>query len=412
MDTPAAPSPTIAAVPRNNLATAELVALLVLTVSGISGGTLGPIVLNLSVRELGLSDAQGGFILAAEAAGYGVGNLLFALAAYRLPRKALAWLALSIVIVGNLVAATATSAETLLVLRGLCGVGMGLVGGVVFAIAAADSAPQRLYALMSAAFLGGAVLVLMLGSLLADAWGIIGLFGYIALLAGAGAIATVWLPEGAWQPRPSTAVSRNSTAGRFRDVVPLLLGLLALNAGHNALWSYQARIGVAQGLPDVTVGYLLGLSAIGGIVGALTAFKLRLSLGYARSQALTFAVLVVSALTLVYGTGLLTYVIGVSVLKIAWFFGLPYVQGAIARFDPQGRLIAVGSTMQTLGAAVGPASAALVVDRGLVAVGWIGMTFYVICAVLVFPVFIRIDRESAPQHLASTPGQSKRAVRW
>lgn len=405
MDTRAATSPTIAAAPRNSLATAQLVALLVLTVSGISGGTLGPIVLNLSVRELGLSDAQGGFILAAEAAGYGIGNLLFALAAYRLPRKALAWLALSIVILGNLVAATATSAETLLALRGLCGVGMGLVGGVVFAIAAADSTPQRLYALMSAAFLAGAVLVLMLGSLLADAWGIIGLFGFIALLAGAGAIATVWLPEhGALQPRPSTAAPRGSAASSVRNVIPLLLGLLALNAGHNALWSYQARIGVAQGLPDVTVGYLLGLSAIGGIVGALTAFKLRLSLGYARSQSLTFVVLVVSALTLVYGTGLLTYVIGVSVLKIAWFFGLPYVQGAIARFDPQGRLIAVGSTMQTLGAAVGPASAALVVDRGLIAVGWTGVTLYVICAALVFPVFIRIDRGNAPQHLASTTG--------
>jgi len=75
---------------RATLTLTSLVALLVVSVSGLAGGTFGPVMLNMLVRDVGLSNQQGGFVLAAEVVGFGIGNLLFALGAYQLERRLLA----------------------------------------------------------------------------------------------------------------------------------------------------------------------------------------------------------------------------------------------------------------------------------------------------------------------------------
>ena len=56
--------------------------------------------------------------------------------------------------------------------------------------------------------------------------------------------------------------------------------------------------------------------------------------------------------------------IGSCCMGFAWAFCLPFIQTLLARIDRNGSAIAAGSSLSTLGSAIGPGLAALVVGAG------------------------------------------------
>jgi MFS family permease len=58
------------------------------------------------------------------------------------------------------------------------------------------------------------------------------------------------------------------------------------------------------------------------------------------------------------------YLLGGSMLGFSWAYCLPYIQGLTAALDPHGSAVAAGASASTVGGAIGPALAALVVGEG------------------------------------------------
>ena len=71
----------------------------------------------------------------------------------------------------------------------------------------------------------------------------------------------------------------------------------------------------------------------------------------------------------------------------------PYLLGALATFDPSGRVIVYGTAMQFLGVAAGPAIAAvLVTEESLSNVLWMGIVFMLASMVCILPPVMKEHR--------------------
>lgn len=84
-------------------------------------------------------------------------------------------------------------------------------------------------------------------------------------------------------------------------------------------------------------------------------------------------------------------------VKHHWFFGVPLLQGAVAKIDPTRRALVAAGALQTLGAMIGPAATATVVSNGYAFVGLVGIAFYLLGIPLSFGVFRQLDRTLNPR---------------
>jgi len=131
----------------------------------------------------------------------------------------------------------------------------------------------------------------------------------------------------------------------------------------------------------------LGLSVLGALVGAGLATVLGRKIGQAWPNALAYLGLIVSAgllATPVFGA----YLAGAVLIKTAWFFGLPFLLGAIARLDRSDRWSSIGAAMLAVGSVVGPAIGDAIATDGAHAIGWLAAVLYAASFLLTLPVFI------------------------
>lgn len=361
---------------------------LIVGIVGTSGGTLGPVLLSLLVHRLGLTDAQSALVVSLEAAGFGVGTIVYAIVGRRFEPRSIVWAALIGILASNLVSPACPDVSTMGLARFLSGAFAGLLGGTTASLIAGMREPQRVYSLSAAALLAYSTLLVTTSSFVSTRFGLLGFFGLVALITLLVAAVVPGLPTRASSqttPRPSAVSPR---------AVVTLGGIALIYAAHNALWSFQARFGDALGLDQDMISWLLGGSVLGGVVGALGAAIVGVRKGLWRPQLTAFAALFMSSGLLIYGQSVATYAIAATMLKVAWFFSLPYLQASIARQNAIVGGPALAIACMTTGAVLGPVSAGAVVGKGMAYVGLVGAILYGISAVLLLPAMRSLDRET------------------
>jgi predicted MFS family arabinose efflux permease len=142
------------------------------------------------------------------------------------------------------------------------------------------------------------------------------------------------------------------------------LGFLIFESALVAQYTYIERLGVSLAFSDQQVGSALLIGSLAAIPGALSIILLGARVG--RMGGLGFGVVVaIAGLVLMISTvQFLPYVLGAALISFAWAFCLPYIQGLMAALDPHGSAAALGSAASTIGGAIGPGLAALVVGTG------------------------------------------------
>jgi len=72
-----------------------------------------------------------------------------------------------------------------------------------------------------------------------------------------------------------------------------------------------------------------------------------------------------------------TFLPAAIIFNFSFTFTMPYLLGTLSQIDPQGRIVVLGFTMQTIGLALGPALAAvLLVGNDYTRIGWLGVVFF------------------------------------
>ncbi len=173
-----------------------------------------------------------------------------------------------------------------------------------------------------------------------------GVMGPFAILAGVGALAAVaalFYPPA--QPAPvrvATTTQSPVLASTFLPATTGLLGIYLFNVAAMGVWSFIVPFARTLGLTDPSIQSMLVVSNFAGFAGAVVPMVLR---PQARQNvaycARLLSIVFVSFAAAVAAPPALIY-IGAQIYSFAWVFLNPYISGAVATLDADGRVAVLG----------------------------------------------------------------------
>jgi predicted MFS family arabinose efflux permease len=144
-----------------------------------------------------------------------------------------------------------------------------------------------------------------------------------------------------------------------------VLGFAVFETANVAQFTYVERLGVALDLSDHQVGLALGIGSLAGIPGAFAIVLMGRRFGRIKPLSVGIALAITGLILLIRTDAFALYLAGSCLLGFSWAFCLPYIQGLLAVLDSRGSAVAAGAATSTVGGAIGPGLAALVVGDGL-----------------------------------------------
>ena len=335
-----------------------------------------PAMVGTLIDETTLTETQAGWSASLNFLGGAIIAGLMALRMHRLDLSKVAAIGLLIAAIGDgLSGFSAGHAPVFLFVRFCTGVGAGAAYTAVLAAFARLPDVDRGYAVFVTLQFTLSGLGLFLLPVFSQYLGASGMFLTIAALDVLGLLLCSKLPGRAVQ---SAAEQGAAARGRRTELHVLLawttilgaLGFLVFESALVAQYTYIERVGVSLALTDQQVGTALLIASLAGIPGALSIVLLGARVG--RMGGLSFGVaFAIAGLIIMISAGMIStvqflpYVLGAGMISFAWAFCLPYIQGLMAALDPHGSAAALGSASSTIGGAIGPGLAALVVGTGV-----------------------------------------------
>jgi predicted MFS family arabinose efflux permease len=259
----------------------------------------------------------------------------------------------------------AVPAETFAVLalsRVVAGSGMGIAAAAAQAAVSAAAQPDRLFGIFFAAFTPlGALLLLALPYLITTG-------GYGAGYAVLAAISLMAIPLVIWLPRPPIAAEKGNvpldSAPRRAVAIPALVAVALIGASDLGMWTFIERIGSRAGLAPADIGEALAAATLAGSASAAIAAWLGTRVGRVIPVVVSFATMVGVAVALGSSSSAATYVPLVIVWSASVFVAYTYALGALAAADLSGRWSAAAAGARSVGGAIGPVAAGVVVGSG------------------------------------------------
>ncbi len=195
----------------------------------------------------------------------------------------------------------------------------------------------------------------------ADQLGVMGLFGGFAILDLLALGFARFLPaeRAAVTGDPGSRTELNILLGM--TAIMAILGFAAFEAANNAQFTYIERFGVYLGVSDQHIGFSLLIASLVGIPGAFTIVIVGQRFGTLGPLVFGIGVAMAGQATLLFANSYAAYFIGSCCMGFSWAFCLPYIQSFLATIDRKGSAIAAGTSVSTLGSAIGPGLAAVVV---------------------------------------------------
>lgn len=325
-----------------------------------------PAMVGVLVDRAGLGESLAGWVAAAGALGGALIAMVLAFRMHRLDLRRTATVALAIAVLADTASAWAAGpTAAFIAIRFATGVAIGAAH--VAAISAFPRLPdfERGYGLFVTLQFIVSGLGLYLLPVYSAQLGAEGMFLSFAVLDFLALILARRLPAAV------TVVA--APPGKRRSELAVLTSLATLfailafglfEAANNAQFTYVERLGVANGYSDHEIGTTLLIASLVGIPGA---FSIVLTGSrFSAKGALTFGITIaVLGLVLLLSTSAYAaYFTALCLLGFSWAFCLPYIQTLLARYDRQGSAVAAGNSIATVGGALGPGLAALVVGGG------------------------------------------------
>lgn len=338
----------------------------------------------------GLSEAQAGFVVMAEAASVGLTAMIVSPLMKSWSRRSLTYVASALVLGANLLSAYAPLYEALIVYRILSGIGCGVAVATSKATVADSRSPERFFAFMLV-FAGlGLALLLKVLAYVADIAQHRGVFLTLATTVLLLSVLLIWLPG-----RPSSEVliqkSQNQPpaqgGGRW-SIAMVLLAVLVNGTGIGALWGFSERIASSAGISSDLVGTAMLITSLFGVITALAVALIGDRTGKTLPLVIGLLTQGAGAVMLSYSNTYAVYFAGLALFQIGWYLHFPYFVAIAAMLDAYGRLIAVFYGIFLLSISFGPGLAGLFVERvgfapvGLMTLAGSILTLFVCATVL------------------------------
>ncbi|MET4163373.1 putative MFS family arabinose efflux permease [Marinobacterium sp. MBR-111] len=331
-----------------------------------------PYMISAVISDLGLDEAQAGYLLSAEFMCMMLASLLVAPLMGRAPRKTMALLGAAIAVIGNLMSAHITDITSLTLMRCLVGAGCGLAFACGNATVSSARDPDNVAGYMNLFFVAMMTVVMVTFASAMAEGGLAGVYYALAITQ-----AIMMLPVFLMKQKASTESHPHHHIGSNKKLmsgaaIAIMVATFLFSTRDTMGWAFVEQVGVRVGYDGETLGFLFSLQALVGLVGPLAVAVIGKRLGVGTPVILGILLTGASSLFYVLGeTSKLMYTIGVMAIAATYFYTLAYLTSLAAFLDSEGRLAAACGAFLTLGIAVGPSiSGTLISWGGYTATAW------------------------------------------
>lgn len=351
--------------------------------------------------EYAFGPTVAGLVSALEAMAMAVTVVLAGRSIDRLDKRRLSMFGIAIAIFASLASLFIATLWTMVFVRALFGVGLGLIAAATNALPSQRRNAERLFAAMQFAVGLVFIIVMYVEPPFHAAAGRLGLFWIeLSILALFSPLAFL-LPRGVLNNGPVSAAGATRPP-LPRYALPFLGALGTMFIGSSAIWAFAAQAGQAVELSARAIADSFTASALANNLGAVAATVLGLRFGYRLPVSIGYALLA-GATVLMYASGSVpAYVAGVVLFSPAFAFLVPYLQGKLAQLDASGRSASLGGAAIMFGGALGPAVG------GLLAL-FQSMTLLGICIAMIVAIsaaifLVTLHRSRAADAASVAPG--------
>ncbi|KSV69108.1 hypothetical protein N183_30240 [Sinorhizobium sp. Sb3] len=335
---------------------------------------MSPFVVAGLIDGLALSERDAGIVASVELLALAATAILIAPVLPRVSYRRAGMFALALTLAAQAASITADGWASLILLRGLAGIGEGALYAMSLSIVASHCRnPERIFGSFQLVWAIGSVALFSIGGEVTATYAHRGIFALIAAMTLAISPLLLLIPD-------LRALKHAET--RAMPSVPLLGSLLfvaivlyvAVSAG---LFAFSGPMGERIGLDTAAVGYILTVSTVVGLAGAGAATALNVRWGRAIPISAFCLGYMLVAFVLCLWKDPVAYSVAVIVSAVLYYFSLPYLFGLAAALDHSGRWAAVAGSAYLLGFAAGPIFAGAVVAASgyaSLAVGCVAMT--------------------------------------
>lgn len=345
-------------VPRNSASTA--VASIAAQVAGGLVAQMLPFVISGLIDGLSLSERDAGLVAFVELLTIAVIAITIAPFLPRLSYRRVGLAAVALTLLAQGASIFSASWMSLLLLRGLAGIGEGALYALSLCIVASHSGnPDKGYGYFQLAWALGSVPLFAAGGELTAAFAHRGIFALIVGVTLALAPLLLLAPEA----RPKSG--QGMPVGTIQ--VSPLLGIMTFAAvalyltASAAIYAFSAPLGERAGLDTSAVGYALTVASLVGLGGAAAATALNIRWGRAVPISAFCAAFSLVALALCLWRDPTVYVVALVASVVIYYFSIPYMFGLAAALDLNGRWAAAVGAAYLLGFAAGPIMAGAVI---------------------------------------------------
>ena len=313
------------------------------------------------VTLLGFDEQQAGYVASVEVWGIALTCVFLAMGGHRFGWKGILSFSIILFSVGNILSVLTSQITIFSLLRFIVGVGAGGLVGLTFTIIGLTRFADRNFGYLIMAVLTYGALGLWAMPMLFHSIGLDGVLVLFALFGASGWWCLKWIPNSGQEQLQVEADAVD--LGRVFRIVAVV-AMFTYFFAQGVIWAYLFLIGVDGGVSEQGVANGLMVSQFFGIAGAMVpvVFGIRfgrilpLAVGILGGAAILFLLLEP------FDAFLFTLI--VSVYNFAWNTTHPFLLGAMASFDKNGRVVVYAVAAQMLGLATGPAVGAFVLGEG------------------------------------------------
>lgn len=342
---------------------------------------MSPFVIDGLMDGLSLSERDAGVVLTVEFLALAIAALAIAPALPRLSARAVALAAVALTLLAQCASIFSASWGSLLLSRGLAGVGEGVLWALSLSIIASRSSnPDKIYGYFQIAW------ALVSIALFSIAGGVTAAFAHRGILALIVGVVLLLAPLLLLVPRTRVDVRALDEAvaegaSPVLGAMTLAVVGLFLTAGA-AVYSFSAPMGERAGLDTHAIGYAFTIGHLFGLAGAVSVTWLNVRVGRAMPITVSCIGFSLVVLVLCLWREPAAYVSALLASILLYYFSTPYLLGLAAALDHTGRWAAAAGSVYLFGFATGPLLAGTAIAVG----GYPGLA--AVCVALMVPVWV------------------------
>jgi predicted MFS family arabinose efflux permease len=324
-----------------------------------------PLILEAIAETYQYSNAQLGWIGAAESGGLLLGAVAVSALGRSLNYRTLIGLGIAIAVVSDIVTLRAPSIAWFCSIRVLGGFGNGLCYSGAVASLSRTSNATRNFSILAAISVVANSFELWLVPRVVGAWGVHGIYVSVALLFVVPTLLLGWMPK-EHEEFSNTAddAQASGVAGRMMGQLPksalrnlgwmCLLAIVLFNLAASEFYTFAGRIGTSLGLADQSVSNILTICNLISGSGSIIAYALSRRWGQHRSELAMLSIMVMVFLVWSIYLSRVTFALGTLIFFEVWTIVIVFQLGTLSNIDSTGRRVALVPAAQGVGQSFGP----------------------------------------------------------